>query len=104
MRILVVSALYPPVAFGGYEVECSGVVERLRERGEVLVLTSDLDREGLAAQTDVRRELARLTPDARGARRAPRAALRAARAARSALAWQPDLVYVWNGASIPQSA
>ena len=31
MRILVVSTLYPPVAFGGYEVECSGVVERLRE-------------------------------------------------------------------------
>ena len=55
VRILVVSALYPPVAFGGYEVECSGVVERLRERGEVLVLTSDLDRDGLAAQTGVRR-------------------------------------------------
>ena len=40
MRILVVSTLYPPVAFGGYEVECSGVVERLREHHEVLVLTS----------------------------------------------------------------
>ncbi len=104
MRILVVSALYPPVAFGGYEVECSGVVERLRERGEVLVLTSDLDRDGLAAQTGVRRELARLTHDARGARRAPVAALAGARAARRALAWEPDLVYVWNGASIPQSA
>jgi glycosyltransferase involved in cell wall biosynthesis len=104
MRILVVSALYPPVAFGGYEVECSGVAERLRERGEVLVLTSDLDRSTVAPQADVRRELARLTHDAHGARRAPGAALSAVRAARRALAWGPDLVYVWNGASIPQSA
>jgi glycosyltransferase involved in cell wall biosynthesis len=104
VRILVVSALYPPVAFGGYEVECSGVVERLGECGEVLVLTSDLDRDSVAAQMGVRRELARLTHDARGARRAPAAALRAARAARNALAWEPDLVYVWNGASIPQAA
>ena len=45
MRILVVSTLYPPVAFGGYEVECSGVVERLREHHDVLVLTCDWTRE-----------------------------------------------------------
>ena len=52
----------------------------------------------------MRRELTRLTPDARGALRAP-AALAASRAlARDALAWQPDLVYVWNGSSIPQAA
>ncbi len=104
MRILVVSALYPPVAFGGYEVECSGVVERLRERHDVLVLTSDRDRAGIAAQPDVRRELSRLTPDARGARRAPAASVRAVRSARRALAWSPDFVYVWNGSSIPQAA
>ena len=104
MRILVVSALYPPVTFGGYEVECSGVVERLRERNDVLVLTSDVDRAEIAAQADVRRELDRLTSDSHGARRAPRASLRAVRAARRALAWGPDFVYVWNGASIPQSA
>jgi glycosyltransferase involved in cell wall biosynthesis len=104
VRILVVSALYPPVAFGGYEVECSGVVERLRERHDVLVLTSDLDRAGLPEQTDVRRELRHLTPDARGARRAPAASVQAVRAARSALAWEPDLIYLWNGASIPQAA
>ncbi|MGO9319781.1 MAG: glycosyltransferase family 4 protein [Solirubrobacteraceae bacterium] len=104
MRILVVSALYPPVAFGGYEVECSGVVERLRERHDVLVLSSDRDRARAGEDADVRRELASLTPDARGARRAPLAALGAVRAARRALAWGPDLVYVWNGASIPQSA
>ncbi|HEY4812629.1 MAG TPA: glycosyltransferase [Solirubrobacteraceae bacterium] len=106
MRILVISTLYPPVAVGGYEVECSGVVERLRERHEVLVLTSDFDRSSVGAHETpaVRRELSGLTPDARGARRAPRASLEAVGSARRALAWAPDLVYCWNGSSIPQAA
>lgn len=104
MRILVVSALYPPVAFGGYEVECSAVVERLRERHDVLVLTGDTDRAQLAVQPEVRRELVRLTPDARGACRAPAASLRAVATARRALDWGPDLCYCWNGSSIPQAA
>lgn len=102
MRLLVTSTLYPPEAFGGYEVECAGVVEHLRRRHEVLVLTSRAA--GVPAQDGVRRELELLSPDGRGARRAPRAALGAARAARSALAWKPDLIYAWNGASIPQAA
>jgi glycosyltransferase involved in cell wall biosynthesis len=104
VRILVVSTLYPPVAFGGYEVECSSVVERLRERNEVLVLTSDQERAKAGGQLDVRRELELLTPDARGALRAPLASWHAARAARRALAWEPDLTYVWNGSEIPQAA
>lgn len=104
MRILVLSTLYPPVARGGYEVECSAVVERLRERHEVLVLTCDEGRKQLAASPDVRRELPRLTPDSRGAMRAPGASVQAASAARRALAWGPDLVYCWNGSSIPQAA
>ncbi len=104
MRILVVSALYPPVAFGGYEVECSAVVERLREHHDVLVLTGDTERDRLALQADVRRELVRLTPDARGTCRAPSASLRAVATARRALDWGPDLVYCWNGSSIPHAA
>ena len=104
MRILVVSTLYPPVALGGYEVECAGVVERLREQHEVLVLTSDRDRSSAPGEEWVRRELEFLTPDARGALRAPRASLRAVRAARRALEWKPDIVYAWNGSSIPQSS
>jgi glycosyltransferase involved in cell wall biosynthesis len=104
MRILVVSTLYPPVAFGGYEVECSAVVERLGERHRVLVLTSDHDRADAPEQADVRRELALLAPDAAGAMRAPLASLRAVGTARRALEWGPDLVYVWNGSSIPQAA
>jgi glycosyltransferase involved in cell wall biosynthesis len=104
VRILVVSTLYPPVAFGGYEVECAGVVERLRARHEVLVLTSRADRGSVAEEPGVRRALTRLAPDVRGALRAPLASLRGADAARAALAWKPELIYVWNGAAIPQAA
>jgi glycosyltransferase involved in cell wall biosynthesis len=104
VRILVVSALYPPVAFGGYELECAVVVERLRERHDVLVLSSDRERARAGEQPGVRRELAYMTPDARGSRRAPSAALQAAASARRALSWAPDLVYVWNGASIPHTS
>jgi glycosyltransferase involved in cell wall biosynthesis len=104
VRILVVSTFYPPAASGGYEVECSGVVERLRERNEVLVLSSDQDRVSAGWQPDVRRELELLAPNAGAALRAPLASLRAVRAARRALAWEPDLVYVWNGSEVPQAA
>jgi glycosyltransferase involved in cell wall biosynthesis len=104
MRILVVSMLYPPVAYGGYEVECSAVVERLRECHDVLVLTCEKDRGQLPDEPGVRRELALLTADGRGALWAPVAAVRAARSARRALAWKPDLIYVWNGSYIPQAA
>jgi|GEM_PF-780082 glycosyltransferase involved in cell wall biosynthesis len=127
VRILIVSALYPPVAFGGYEVECSAVAEHLSATHSVLVLTSDrhggaiaesvgtgVDAEGAGAtarvegagtgtQPQLWRELAPLTPDWRGALRAPRASLRAVASARRALAWQPDLIYVWNGSSIAQA-
>src|ERR1700686_4210289 len=102
MPILVVSSFYPPVAFGGYEVECSAVVDRLRSRHEVLVLTT----RGAAAadagpEPHVRRALPRLSPDARGAARAPAASLRAVGVARAALAWVPEMIYAWNGSSFP---
>jgi glycosyltransferase involved in cell wall biosynthesis len=103
VRILFVSTFYPPVALGGYEVECAGVVERIARSHEVCVLTS-ASRRGGPEEDGVRRELALLSPDARGAVRAPAASLRAARSAREALAWRPDLIYAWNGSSIPQTA
>src|ERR1700730_14276592 len=86
MRILVVSTFYPPVALGGYEVECAGVVERLRERNDVRVLTSEHDRSSISqAEKGVSRELALLSPNHRGALHAPGASLRAAGVARRAL-------------------
>ena len=42
MRVLVVNNLYPPMAFGGYEVLCQQIVETMQSRGyEIDVLTSD---------------------------------------------------------------
>jgi glycosyltransferase involved in cell wall biosynthesis len=109
VRVLFVSALYPPLAVGGYEVECSAVAERVAERHDVLVLSGTRGRRAStepsgAQPLRIRRELPLLTPDEAGALRAPAASLRAVAAARRALAWQPELVYCWNGASIPQAA
>jgi glycosyltransferase involved in cell wall biosynthesis len=104
VRILFVSTFYPPVALGGYEVECAGVAERLGERHEVSVLTSSARRDQAGREPGVRRELTLLSADARGALRAPAAALAAVGAARRALAWRPDLIYAWNCSSIPQAA
>ncbi|MHB8531244.1 MAG: glycosyltransferase family 4 protein [Solirubrobacteraceae bacterium] len=104
MRVLVLSNLYPPVVRGGYEVECSAVVERLGAHHELLVLTSDLEAASQAARDGVRRELRFLPDDWRGAGRAPLAAVRAAAVARRALAWRPDIAYVWNHSSTPQAA
>jgi glycosyltransferase involved in cell wall biosynthesis len=104
VRILFVSTYYPPVALGGYEVECAGVAERLAERHEVSVLTSSARRGAAPTEERVHRELTLLSADERGALRAPAAALGAVAAARRALAWRPDLVYAWNCSSIPHAA
>lgn len=104
MRILVTSTLYPPAALGGYEVECSAVVERLRERHEVLVLAGDRGRAETAPSAGISRTLPLLSADERGSLLAPVASLRAVRLARAALAQRPDLVYAWNGAAFPQAA
>jgi glycosyltransferase involved in cell wall biosynthesis len=108
MRIAVVSNIYPPVAIGGYEINCEAVVSRLRRTHDVLVLTSGDKRHRArgsvgAEQAEIWRELTWLTADARGARRAPLASIHDAAVARRALAWGPDLIYVWNGASIPHA-
>lgn len=103
MRILVISDLFPPVAFGGYESETASLVEGLRERHEVLVLTSD--RGDSPEDPSVRRELPYVGPRRREVFLAPSKAARAVAATRSALAdFAPDLVYVANSVAIPQSA
>jgi glycosyltransferase involved in cell wall biosynthesis len=126
-RILVLTSLYPPIARGGYEVECQGVVEHLRERNEVLVLTSSQGQEeaslsprkillrrsfrGLATrraesgEPGVRRELPFLPRRRLTDALSPLYAIRGAKVARRALRdFDPDLVYVWNGAQLPQAA
>jgi glycogen(starch) synthase len=103
MRILVISNLYPPVVRGGYEVLCAETVKRLRGRHEVMVLTSRADE--APPEPRVTRAL-ELMPAGKGnALRAPLVALQAARATRRLIKeFRPELIFVWNGANLPQAA
>jgi len=106
VRILVVSNLYPPVIRGGYETECAAVAERLRRHHDVTVLTSRLHR-ALAPgdECGVRRELTLLEDRFLHSLGAPGGAIEAARTMRRVLAEvDPDLVFIWNGAQLPQAA
>jgi glycosyltransferase involved in cell wall biosynthesis len=97
MRLLVISDLYPPIAYGGYERSCATVVDGLRDRHSVVVLTSDLRRAEASEDAWVRRELPCLGPARREALRVPGVAVTAAAIARRVLAeLRPDAVYVCN--------
>lgn len=105
MRLLVISDLYPPIAYGGYERSCAALVDGLRDRHSVVVLTSDLRRAEAPAEPWVRRELPWLRPARRDALRVPRAAAQAATVTRRVLAEvRPDVVYVCNCLGISQVA
>jgi glycosyltransferase involved in cell wall biosynthesis len=105
MRLLVITDLYPPVAFGGYERTCAELVDGLRERHDVTVLTSDLHRHSAPRLPWVRRELPYLGPQRREIVRVPRAAAQAARVSRAVLReLRPDLVYVSNCLTVPDAA
>lgn len=105
-RILVVTDLLPPIAFGGYELRTGELVAHLRTRHDVVVLTSSLHRRRPPPDPAVHRVLP-FVPRGRlrAALLAPAHALVAARRTRRLLAAEPpDLVYVANGAAIPQAA
>jgi glycosyltransferase involved in cell wall biosynthesis len=113
IRVLVVTNLYPPHHYGGYEVLCRDVVEGFRRRGhEVTVLTGA---ERVAGVTDppeeratgVRRDLALYWRDHELLRPPWRERLRIEQANQRALASaldaaRPDVVSVWHmgGASM----
>lgn len=99
--------LYPPVAFGGYELECAALVEGLRGRHEMLVLTSTLRRSEAPPDPVVHRELPWVGGNrrVRETLRAPLAAVVAAGMVRRRMAeLRPDLVYVSNCVGVPQAA
>jgi glycosyltransferase involved in cell wall biosynthesis len=103
VRVLVVSDLFPPVGFGGYESETAALVEGLRARHEVHVLTSD--RGKAPPDASVRRELPYIGPKRREALTAPARARRGVEIMRATLAdFRPDLVYVANAVAIPHAA
>jgi len=103
MRILVISNLYPPAHVGGYEVLCAETCKRLADRHEITVLTSD--HQGVPSEPGIVRELAYLPMGVRHTLRAPAATLHAAKVTRKLVdELQPELVFVWNGAAMPQAA
>jgi glycosyltransferase involved in cell wall biosynthesis len=61
MRILVLTNMYPPHAYGGYEQSCQDVVERWRAAGhQVLVLTSTVRVPGVDQAPDPAHEVRRV--------------------------------------------
>jgi glycosyltransferase involved in cell wall biosynthesis len=105
MRILVISNLFPPVVRGGYELVCGGVVERLRARHDVHVLTTDLDRDEAPASEHVSRDLPYVTPGKRAVLRGPLDAAVSARHTRRVLEKiRPDVIYVWGMSFVSDAA
>jgi glycogen(starch) synthase len=101
-RLLVVTNMYPPHHYGGYELVCREAVEDLRRRGhDVTVLTSDLRVEDrVDDDQDVRRTLRLywrepvvVSPPLRERLAIERANQRALRAALDDV--RPDVVSVW---------
>ncbi len=109
MRILLLSARYPPDAVGGYEWAAFDVAERLAARGhQLLVLTGRPERACEAAgEGEVRRALVRV-PERRGGQgpaasrlEGLRAYVRNYRVVQQTIAdVAPDVLYVWAGAEL----
>jgi glycosyltransferase involved in cell wall biosynthesis len=105
MRILVVTNLYPPIALGGYEACCELVVDRLRERHDVRVLTSDERAREVLQIAWIWRRLplfSGVSGDTLTAALVTRRAIREVRRAVDDFA--PDFVFVWAGSAIPKGA
>ncbi len=107
MRILVLSAWYPPHHLGGYELAAESAVRGLRERGhELRVLTSRFQTaNGHGKPDEARRELNLFWEDGRWRRPGLRGAIRAAREDlyafdREVDAFEPDLLWVWHMAGV----
>lgn len=104
MRLLFLSDLYPPIAFGGYERELASLVDSLRHRHDVLVVTSALRAAEVAPEPHVRRVLPVVNGGVWAAIAAPAATLAAVRATERAIdEHRPDLVYVSSVAATSQA-
>lgn len=105
-RVLALTLYYPPHHFGGYELSCRDVLDRLAGRGhDVAVLTSDLRLPAVEddhdTRVDVRRELVAWLRDHELYHPSPLARWRIERANHKALATalrdhRPEVVTVWH--------
>ncbi len=106
MRVLVITNMYPPHHYGGYELNCQEFASALRAAGhEVLVLTSDIEVPGVTAapedRSETRRELRLYWREHVVLRPSPRESLAIERANERALAdaiedHRPDVVSAWH--------
>jgi len=104
VRVLVVTNMYPPHHYGGYEVTCAEFVAHLERIGhEPEVLTSDIEVPGVTTgdEPHVTRALRLYWRDHVVLEPGPRGALRIERANRAAVLdaldrTRPDVVSVWN--------
>jgi glycosyltransferase involved in cell wall biosynthesis len=106
VKLLVISDLYPPVGFGGYELDCESFVRGAGERHDVTVLTSRLDAASTPSVPGVRRELPWVGSNrrVRDSAMAPVTAVRAASIVRDTLEEiRPDIVFAFNCVGIPQA-
>src|SRR2546423_918091 len=115
-RILVVTSLYPPHHYGGYELTCAAVVKRWQAHGHaVSVLTSDWQVPGVKTEAadmsadNVRRSLRLYWDDHRLLSPSPLGRLRTERHNQSALRrmlreFQPDVVSLWQLAAVSLSS
>lgn len=102
-----VSDRFPPSVLGGYERRCAATAEALAREHDVCVLTTGPG-ETHVTQGGVQVQRSLPLADCRGIRGAvatPPVSGTAARVARRAVqSFRPDIVYIWNGASLPQAA
>jgi len=104
-RIMIVTNLFPPGPTGGYELECEVVVAELAPRFDLRVVTSGDGTVHEAHGATIARRLPISGHTPRDALAAPWRARAGARIMREELAaFDPDLVWIWNGAAIPQTA
>lgn len=101
-EVLVLTSSSQPRPSAASDQRPGGPTSAASDQTSELSTTPGRNQPAAAAHVEMRRELPLLTPDARGALRAAPASLRAVAMARRALAWEPDLIYVWNGVGIPQ--
>ncbi|HWH28675.1 MAG TPA: glycosyltransferase family 4 protein [Mycobacteriales bacterium] len=104
MDVLVVTSMYPPHSYGGYEASCQDVVARWRARGHrAVVLTTRTRVDGVVdgAEPDVRRLLPFYWQDHRLPQRSLRQCLALERESRAVLRAaldevRPDVVSAWS--------
>lgn len=103
MKILVVTNLYPPHHFGGYELGCRDVVEQLRARGHAVQVLTSTFRHDHAAPPEVEPEVwRRLQFNVSRTNPGHDKPAEGRHFAQAVKEFSPDVVYFWNQSGLCQ--